>query len=177
MGAHAVVSLIEDHEFDFLSVAGLGEAVKSRRMEWYHFPIRDVDVPTPDAMQTWRHLPPRLHQTLENRGRVLVHCRGGLGRAGTTGAVLLVERRRSSSEAMAIVHAARPGAIETQVQERLVHSHGRHDGLQPIRLHASLLSGAIGDSIGADIEFRLLPKSAIAKVGVEPVYSRPDGAW
>ena len=54
---------------------------------------------------------------------------------------------------MAIVHAARPGAIETQVQERLVHSHGRHDGLQPIRLHASLLSGAIGDSIGADIEF------------------------
>ena len=152
-GAHAVLSLIEDHEFDLLSVAGLGDAVKSRRMEWHHFQIRDVDVPTPEAMEKWRHLSPLLHQTLENGGRVLVHCRGGLGRAGTIAALLLVERGRSASEAMAIVRAARSGAIETQVQERFVTAHGRHDGLRPIQLHASLLGGAVGDSLGAEIEF------------------------
>jgi len=152
-GAHAVLSLIEDHEFDLLSVVGLGDAVKSRRMEWHHFPIRDVDVPTPEAMQRWRNLSPRLHQVLENGGRVLVHCRGGLGRAGTVAALLLVERGRPASEAMSLVRAARPGAIETRIQERLVTDYARHEGLPLIRLHASLLGGAIGDSLGADIEF------------------------
>lgn len=152
-GAHAVLSLIEDHEFDLLSVAGLGDAVKSRRMEWHHFPIRDVDVPTAEAMQKWRHLSPGLHQILENGGRVLVHCRGGLGRAGTVAAFLLVERGRSASEAMKMVRTARPGAIETREQEHSVVEHGRHDGLRPIQLHASLLGGAVGDSLGAEIEF------------------------
>ncbi|WP_050521788.1 ADP-ribosylglycohydrolase family protein [Pseudorhodobacter wandonensis] len=152
-GATAVLSLIEDHEFDLLSVSGLSDAAKSRGMDWYHFPIRDLDVPTPEAMEAWRHLSPRLHKTLENGGRVLVHCRGGLGRAGTVAALLLVERGCSATQAMANVRAARPGAIETQVQERLVVAHGRHEELRFIRLHASLLGGAIGDSLGAEIEF------------------------
>jgi len=152
-GANAVLSLIEDHEFDLLSVSGLGDAVKARGMGWYHFPIRDLDVPTPEAMLRWRNLSPGLHQTLENGGRVLIHCRGGLGRAGTVAALLLVERGHSATKAMAIVRAARPGAIETKVQERFVTSHGRHDGLRPIQLHSSLLGGAIGDSLGAEIEF------------------------
>ena len=54
---------------------------------------------------------------------------------------------------MAIVRAARQGAIETQEQERFVATHGRHDGLPLIQLHACLLGGAIGDSLGAEIEF------------------------
>lgn len=152
-GAHAVLSLIEDHEFDLLSVSGLGDAAKSRGMDWYHFPIRDLDVPSPEAMQKWRYLSPRLHQTLENGGRVLVHCRGGLGRAGTVAALLLVERGRSAPAAMAIVRAKRPGAIESEVQERFVATHGGHEGLRSIQIHASLLGGSIGDSLGAEIEF------------------------
>jgi ADP-ribosylglycohydrolase/protein-tyrosine phosphatase len=152
-GANAVLTLIEDHEFDLLSVSGLGDAVKARGMEWYHFPIRDVDVPTPEAMDRWRHLSPILHRALENGDRILVHCRGGLGRAGTVAALLLIERGRSATNAMAIVRNARPGTIETQIQERFVASHGRHDGLRSIQLHACLLGGAIGDSLGAEIEF------------------------
>ena len=152
-GAKAVLSLIEDHEFGLLSVSGLGDAAKLRGIDWYHFPIRDLDAPTPEAMQMWRNLSPHLHQTLENGDRLLIHCRGGLGRAGTVAALLLVERGHSASESMKIVRAARPGAIETPVQERLVAAHGRHDGLRPIQLHASLLGGAIGDSLGAEIEF------------------------
>ena len=152
-GAKAVVSLIEDHEFDLLSVSGLGDAAKARDMDWHHFPIRDLDVPTPKAMELWRHLSPRLHRTLERGGRVLVHCRGGLGRAGTVAALLHVERGKSANEAKAIIRAARPGAIETTAQERFVATHGSHGGLRSIQLHACLLGGAIGDSLGAEIEF------------------------
>ena len=132
---------------------GLATPQSHGGMDWYHFPIRDLDAPTPEAMQKWRNLSPHLHQTLENGGRLLIHCRGGLGRAGTVAALLLVERGRSAAEAMAMVRAARPGAIETPEQERLVVSHGQHEGLRPIQLHASLLGGAIGDSLGAEIEF------------------------
>ncbi len=152
-GAQAVVTLIEDAELELLSVTGLGDAAKARGMDWHHFPIPDLDVPTPKAMERWRQLAPRLHRILENGGRVLVHCRGGLGRAGTVAALLLVDRGHPAGEAMTLVRAARPGSIETGGQERFVRDYARHDGLKLIRLHASLLGGAIGDSLGADIEF------------------------
>ena len=44
-------------------------------------------------------------------GKVLIHCRGGLGRAGLVAALLLVEEGVSPPEAIRRVRAARPGAI------------------------------------------------------------------
>lgn len=152
-GAEAVLTLIEDHEFEMLSVPSLGEAVKARGIEWLRFPIRDLDVPTPEAMDRWRTLSPRLHRILEGGGRVVVHCRAGLGRAGTIAALLLIERGRPVPEAIRHVRCVRPGAIERVEQERWLARETRHFGLRGRRLHASLIGGAIGDSLGAEIEF------------------------
>lgn len=152
-GANAVLSLIEDHEFEMLGVAKLGEAVKARGIEWFHFPIRDLDSPTDDAMGTWAAISAQLHATLERRGRALIHCRGGLGRAGTIAALMLIERGWSASQAISDIRVIRPGAIETAEQERWVTHRSRNYGLPGIRLHASLLAGAYGDSLGAKIEF------------------------
>lgn len=152
-GADAVLSLIEDHEFEMLGVAELGEAVKARGIEWVHFPIRDLDTPRGEAIDTWTAISAQLHATLERGGRVLVHCRGGLGRAGTIAALMLIERGWSAPQAISDVRAVRPGAIETEVQERWLTRRARHYGLPGIRLHASLLGGAYGDSLGAEIEF------------------------
>lgn len=152
-GANAVLSLIEDHEFEMLGVRELGEAVKALGIEWVHFPIRDLDTPTDKAMGTWAAISAQLHATLERGGRVLVHCRGGLGRAGTIAALMLIERGWSAPQAISDVRAVRPGAIETDEQERWLARRARHYGLPGIRLHASLLGGAYGDSLGAEIEF------------------------
>lgn len=157
-GANAVLILIEDHEFEMLSVPRLGEAVTGRGIEWHPFPIKDLDVPTPEAMDRWRTLSPKLHQIMERGGRVVVHCRGGLGRAGTIAALLLTERGRSASDAIRNVRSVRPGAIEAAEQERWLTRHVRHHGLPGTRLHASLIGGAIGDSLGAEIEFLSLDK-------------------
>ena len=51
---------------------------------------------------------------------VLIHCRGGLGRAGTIAARLLIELGTEPGEAIANVRAVRPGAIETDDQEEFV---------------------------------------------------------
>lgn len=152
-GANAVLSLIEDHEFEMLDVPELGEAVKARGIEWVQFPIRGLDTPTDEAMGTWAAISAQLHATLERGGRVLVHCRGGLGRAGTIAALLLIERGWSARQAISDVRAVRPGAIETEEQELWLTRRARHYGLPGIRLHASLLGGAYGDSLGAEIEF------------------------
>jgi ADP-ribosyl-[dinitrogen reductase] hydrolase len=44
-GAAAVLTLIEDHEICTLKVDGLGEAVRTRHMDWLHLPIPDVSIP------------------------------------------------------------------------------------------------------------------------------------
>ncbi len=152
-GADAVLSLIESHEFDLLGVPELGAAVQARGIEWFHFPVRDLDVPTPEAMAGWSSLSPKLHRIVESGGRIVLHCRGGLGRAGTIGALLLTERGWSAPDAIHDIRTARPGAIETTAQARWVTDRARHYGLPGIRLHASLLGGALGDSLGAEIEF------------------------
>lgn len=155
-GTAAVVTLIEDHEFRMLSVRPLEETVKARGIEWHHFPIRDLDVPTSEAMACWRAVSPRLHQILERGDRVVVHCRGGLGRAGTIAALILIERGRSASDAIQEVRSVRPGAIETVEQRRWLEMHAHHHGQPGLTLHASLIGGAIGDSLGAEIEFMSL---------------------
>jgi len=152
-GANAVVTLIEPHEFEMLAVPNLGAAITSRNIEWHHFPVKDLDVPSSEAMDHWRILAPKLHHILECGGRILVHCRGGLGRAGMIAALLLVERGQSAPAAINAVREVRPGAIETEEQERWLIQEARHFGAAGIRLHSSLLGGAIGDSLGAEIEF------------------------
>ena len=77
---------------------------------------------TPDGRfeAGWKASGPRLLQLLKEGRRVLVHCRGGLGRAGTVSARMLVELGMAPAEAVLTVRQARPGAIETLQQERHV---------------------------------------------------------
>ena len=124
-GAAAVVTLIEDHEFEMLSVRPLGEAVMARGIEWHHLPVRDLNYPTPETMACWQTLSPQLHQILECGGKVLVHCRGGLGRAGTLAALILIERGRTASDAIQEVRSVRRGAVETVEQERWLECHAQ----------------------------------------------------
>ena len=59
-------------------------------------------------------------RALRDGGRVLLHCRAGLGRTGMIAARLLVELGTPPDAAIVSVRAARTGAIETRAQERHV---------------------------------------------------------
>lgn len=63
---------------------------------------------------------PQLRSILRRGGKVLVHCRGGLGRAGTAAARLLVEFGVAPADAVARVRHTRAGAIETKQQMQYV---------------------------------------------------------
>jgi protein-tyrosine phosphatase len=112
----AVVTLIEDHEFVELDVIHLGPQVRAHGIAWHHFPIVDVHPPDLRFETRWLSSGPTLIACLRDGGRVLVHCRGGLGRAGTVAARMLVELEVPAQDAIACVRKARPGAIETADQ-------------------------------------------------------------
>ena len=115
--ARALVTLIEPHEFGLLGIPRLGEEARRRGLEWLHLPIRDVSTPDRAFETAWPTHSQALRGRLAVGENIVVHCRGGLGRAGMICARLLVETGIDPSAAMALVRAARPGAIETRAQE------------------------------------------------------------
>ena len=119
-GAAAVVTLVEEHELVSLGVPDLGERIVGRGLQWHHLPIADLKPPSPGFEAAWPAAVAQLRALIGDGGRVLVHCRGGLGRAGTVAACLLVELGDAPGNAIKRVRGARPNAIETPAQERYV---------------------------------------------------------
>ena len=152
-GADAILSLVEEEELQHLQVPDLGDAIQRAGLNWYHFPVRDFGVPDPGSMKRWEQMSALFHRLLDRGEKLLIHCRGGLGRSGTIAALLLIERGESWQRAMEIVRKARPGAIETRAQENFLKAaSGSDDSLSKLT-RASLFGGAIGDTLGAEIEF------------------------
>lgn len=118
-GATQLVTLIEDHEFDELDVRALPERALAHGLSWHHMPIQDQCAPDAGFEPLWQKALPILEAALQSGQGVVVHCKGGLGRAGTVAARLLLELspELGVSDAMQAVRNVRPGAIESRTQE------------------------------------------------------------
>jgi protein-tyrosine phosphatase len=119
-GATLVLTLVEPEELKMLKVPDLGREVRERGMAWCHLPIADFSVPSPHFEQQWVTEGAVIRQRLRDGDDVLVHCKGGLGRAGMISARLLVELGMEPTAAIRAVRRARKGAIETPAQLGLV---------------------------------------------------------
>ncbi len=161
-GAAAVLTLIDKREMEQLGVQNLRAEVEARYMDWWHLPLQDGGVPGGDDVGPWwatahYHLLPLLRDGFN----VLVHCKGGLGRAGMMAADLMVQLGMFSDRAMQLVRAARPGAIENQAQEiHVARCSSEAEWLPDCsqddiadRQRGALLGLAVGDGIGTTLEF------------------------
>lgn len=119
-GAKLVLTLVEPAELMALKVPQLGHQIRLRGIAWRHLPIADYSVPTKAFEQHWLTHGREIREMLRNGDDVLVHCKGGLGRAGMIAARLLVELGMAPEEAIHAVRRARKGAIETPSQLALV---------------------------------------------------------
>lgn len=151
--ADLVVTLLTTEEMAFLQIPSLGERIRATGIDWLNLPIEDTSKPTPAWWQRWDEVSPNLHARLESGARIIIHCRGGLERAAFVAALLQMERGLPITDALARIAKAREGARPLPAQcAALIKA------LPPLsdvaaRNRACLMGGAIGDAMGAEIEF------------------------
>ena len=185
-GATAVVSLVTEQEIDYLGVRNLPKAVADRHMEWWHLPIEDGQPPGQEFEAAWAVAGEALRDRLRAGFDVLVHCKGGLGRAGTVAARLLVELGARPDYAILLVREARPHAIETPAQEAHLAQCAPRAPAVPSRTADSIrdralgafLGLAVGDAVGTTLEFQTRDTRPRLEdmVGGGP-FNLPAGAW
>lgn len=117
-GAVSLVTLMELQELSLFGVPGLGDAARRAGLNWLHLPIRDGEVPDTRFDKLWPDVAASLLRELGAGQRVVIHCRGGLGRTGLVSGMLLVELGEIPGKALYRVRKSRPGAVETTEQER-----------------------------------------------------------
>lgn len=119
-GTSLLVTLVEEKELEFLQVSQIGLKAKALNMNWLHLPIVDFSIPSSDFESVWHIHSANLVNRIESGERIVLHCRGGLGRTGTFAAWLLVELGYEPDEAIKVIRKARPHTIETDEQEQYV---------------------------------------------------------
>ena len=114
-GTTRIVSLVTDEDMELLQVTQLPESVQASGIEWTHLPLPDTTVPTRKWLLRSIKVFTELQTSIPEGERVVVHCMGGLSRAGTFVAIYLYLRGYSMTEAIRRVRAERsPRCINTK---------------------------------------------------------------
>ncbi|WP_437730140.1 phosphatase domain-containing putative toxin [Sorangium sp. So ce1335] len=117
-GADLLVSLVGEHELDYLGIPDLVERAGERGLVVLRWPIGDFSVPSDVA--TLKEPVDRILDTAARGRAAIVHCWAGRGRTGLVAAACLVKRGFAPAEAIAAVRRCRPGTIENSDQEEAV---------------------------------------------------------
>jgi protein-tyrosine phosphatase len=121
LGVTTIIPFLEDDELQGLGIPNLVAAAESRGLAVRRFPFHDVGVP--EDMDQAVGFIQEVIDLFDKGERVLMHCNGGLGRAGTMAACLRLALDIDETPELAIesVRNLRSyRAIETREQERFV---------------------------------------------------------
>eukprot|EP00656_Telonema_subtile_P017416 TRINITY_DN19343_c0_g1_i3.p1 TRINITY_DN19343_c0_g1~~TRINITY_DN19343_c0_g1_i3.p1 ORF type:complete len:239 (-),score=53.99 TRINITY_DN19343_c0_g1_i3:101-817(-) len=130
-GVTMLVCLLNKPELRTLGASSLEQECNIAGVQFVQFPI--IEMGAPECIPEFEELIDLLVDAYSNGGRVVLHCRGGVGRAGTVAACVLLKVgvAGSASQAIALVRRRRcKYAVESRKQEDFV------------GLYASLLSEA-----------------------------------
>lgn len=109
-GFRTIVSLLKEDEprphHDIRKTEEMG-------FKRHSIPIKDFTAPTVADFKKFFDI---VSKSLK-QGKVLVHCQGGTGRAGTFAAACWIKKVLSANEAINKIRKSRPGAIEMREQE------------------------------------------------------------
>ena len=161
VGIKTVINLTEENEhnkygeklFDYSSY------FTSLKIEVHRMPIKDISVPAKDEMDEIIEL---IDKSLNKDKPVYFHCWGGVGRTGTVLGCYLLHKNMTSRENVFdyIQYLKRTTSIsnrkspETEEQREFILNYSLPGKKLPVQFYTGcLVGGAIGDALGAPIEF------------------------
>ncbi len=93
-------------------------------IKYLHVPTEDLSAPDMDKIDQAVEF---IHERLQNKEPVMVHCAAGIGRTGTILACYLVKYQKlSAKEAIEKVRKERPGSIQSESQEIAISLYRKH---------------------------------------------------
>ncbi len=113
--AHVLVCLLQDAEFEELQIPDYFEACRKYGLVVERLAIPDGSIPS--SLSEVASLIARIVRRANDGETVVIHCRGGLGRAGTIGACALIALGKTPDEALDAVREAR-GAHAPENEEQ-----------------------------------------------------------
>ena len=111
-GAAGVITLMPYNELSANGAEQIGQQCQALALAWYHLPVADEQVPLEDFGEGWRASRQVIVEHLRAGRSLAIHCKGGSGRTGLIAARILIEAGIARDEAIALVQALRPKAIQ-----------------------------------------------------------------
>ncbi|HCK5048212.1 TPA: cyclin-dependent kinase inhibitor 3 family protein [Pseudomonas aeruginosa] len=111
-GASAVISLMPASELASNGAEDIGKQCQAQDMAWFHLPVADEQVPLEDFGQGWKACKQSILERLNAGQDIAIHCKGGSGRTGLIAARIMIEAGIPRADAIALVQALRPKAIQ-----------------------------------------------------------------
>ena len=115
-GTTALVTLLEDVEFEILNVQDLGSTALAMGMFWIHLPIADHTAPGDWFENLWPPNSTVLCALLAAGRKVTIHSRSGHERTSMVAAWLLIDAGLSADEALEQARTVAPDILLDQTR-------------------------------------------------------------
>jgi ADP-ribosyl-[dinitrogen reductase] hydrolase len=119
-GSTTVITLIEDNEIRELKVPNLGKAVVDHGLKWIHLPIEDTTAPTLEWIKNLKIFQYTIVDSLNDGDSIVIHCKGGLSRAGTLCCIILSWFGINADSAVKLVRKKRSFNCINQKQQKFL---------------------------------------------------------
>ena len=111
-GADGLLTLMPYAELAQNAASELPAQCAVQGLRWLHLPVADEQVPQADFDAAWPTAMAQIAELLAADKAVAIHCKGGSGRTGLIAARILIDLGIDRSEAVSLVQALRPKAIQ-----------------------------------------------------------------
>ena len=95
----------------------LGTSLQDNGIRWIHLPLEDTTAPDKKWIGNFLQQYDSISKDLSSDKTILIHCKGGLGRAGTCAAIILFLQGYEMNDAIHLIRTTRSSDCINPIQQ------------------------------------------------------------